>query len=255
MRVLLAAMTLMASTVARAEPTDLVARPLVLDAHAVEATLTLEASLARRLIGKPLSLAPDLYVGITSRVTVGVIHSNASVDRIDAGASLCVHELASQCDRAYHGSGIDARWSAISGHLAVAPRARLLVRDLAPVKPALTMGALARWQHGRFAIEGDPYVRIGLYNTDRGNRTALVVPVWFQVQPTCRWLLALHTGWDGDLAVIRDGWHVPAALVVRARATTSVDVQLEAGFRSAAGPQNNSNQRAAMLSVTWASAR
>ena len=251
MRVLAAAIVLAASAVASADPSDLVARPLVLEARGVEASLSVEASLARGHLGEPLSLSPDVWVGVTSRVTVGVIHSNASVDRIDAGASFCVHELASQCDRAYHGTGVDVRWSALAGDLALAPRARLLVRDVDPFKPALTVGALARWHRGRYAISTDPYLRLGLANTDRGNRHALVVPLWLAVQPTCRWLVALHTGWDGDLAVIRDGWHVPMALVVRARATSHVDLAVEAGFSSALGPQNNSNQRAAMISASW----
>ena len=42
------------------------------------------------------------------------------------------------------GSAVDVRWSWREGPLAVAPRARLLLRDVDPWKPAVTAGALVR---------------------------------------------------------------------------------------------------------------
>ena len=166
-------------------------------------------------------------------------------------STVCVRQLAGQCERAYRGSGLDVAWSWRTGAFAVAPRGRVLLRDIDPVKPAVTVGALVRWTRGRFGISSDPYLRLGLANRDRGNRAALVVPVWLAIQPTCRWLVALHTGWDGELAVLRDGWHVPVALVVRARATQRIDLGIEAGYRSLFGPQNNYGQSAAIVTIGW----
>ncbi|MEJ7599618.1 MAG: hypothetical protein WKG01_17050 [Kofleriaceae bacterium] len=71
------------------------------------------------------------------------------------------------------------------------------------------------------------------------------------MQPTCRWLIELHTGVDGDLAVLRDGWHVPFAIVVTARATQSIDIGVEAGFTQLYGPQTDLKQRAVMFSVSY----
>lgn len=251
--VVLGVLAISASAV-RAEPRhaeDLVTRPLVLPAGSVEAQLTLEANLQKGRYGRPLSLAPDLWFGLTARWTIGVVHANQSVDRIDAGASFCIHQYASRCDAVYRGGGLEARWSWRTGALAVAPRARLLVRDLDPIKPAVTAGALIRWSHGRFAVTTDPYLRVGLGNRGDGNRDALMIPIWLGIQPTCRWLISLHTGIDGELATWRDGWHVPFALGVRARATSAVDVGFEAGFSSLLGPQNNIKQRAVMVFAAW----
>jgi hypothetical protein len=251
----LVAAALLAASVGRAsaDPSDFLTRPLVLDRGQVEAALTTEINLQLNRYGQPLSLAPDVWVGITDRWTVGVIHSNRSVDQIDANASFCARQLASRCDRLYRGGGIDVRWSWRTGALSVAPRARFLIRDIDPIKPALTAGALVRWTRGRYAITSDPYLRLGLANTDLGNRAAISLPVWFAVQPTCRWLLALHTGWFSDIAVIRDGWHVPFGLVIQARATDHIDLGVEAGFSSLLGPQNNIKQRAAMITIAWRS--
>ena len=136
MRTIVLATVLAAVTAARAEPTehatDLVTRPLVLVAGGFEAQLVTEVNLQKNRYGRPLSLAPDLWYGLTSRWTIGLIHSNASVDRIDATATFCLRRYQTRCDRRYRGSGIDVRWSWKTGPLAVAPRARFLLRDVDP---------------------------------------------------------------------------------------------------------------------------
>ncbi len=242
---------LFASTSAFADSDDIITRPLTLARGQLEAQLVLEVNLQLALEGSPTSLAPDAWYGLTDRFTVGVTHSNASLDRIDASASICIVHLANVCDRYYRGSAIEARWSWRTGRLAIAPRARLLVRDVDPVKPALALGALVRWTRGRFALESDPYIRTGLANTDLGNRAFLMVPLYILVQPTCRWLVGIHLGWESDLAVARDGSHGPLGLIVKARATQNLDLTLHGGFTSLVGVQNNIKQRAVMVSVGW----
>jgi len=234
-----------------ADPVDFVARPLVLERGEFEVQLTVEANLRARFVGYPLSFAPDLWFGITPRLTVGLIHSNRSVDQIDAGGSFCVRAKLGECDQTYQFGGIDARFSVREGSLAVAPRVRLLQRDLDPFKPAVTLGMLARWTRGRFAIATDPYLRQGLANRDKGNRAALFVPVWFAIQPTCRWVIALHVGYDSDLAVAKDGWHLPVGLVIGVHPIERLELGLEVGFPSLFGPQNQFQQRALMFTVGW----
>ena len=243
---------LVASTAARADPTDLVGRRLVLDAGDVELALVAEVNLHTGETAQPLSLAPDAWYGVTSRWTVGVIHSDPSVDQVLPGATFCVQTAADAgCSRVYRGSGIDVRWSAREGALAVAPRVRVLIRDVDPVKPAVTLGALVRWQRGRFAVTGDPYLRVGLANLGAGNRTALVLPVRFEVQPTRRWALGVELGWNSDLAVWRDGWYMPAVVEARVRATAHIDVGAALGFTSVYGPQATPKDRVLFLRLAW----
>jgi hypothetical protein len=235
----------------RADPIDFVARPLVLARGEIEAQLTVETSLRARSVGTPLSLSPDVWVGITPRLTVGLIHSNQSVDQIDTGDSFCLRGNERECDRTYQGSGVDARYGWRSGPLAVAPRLRLLLRDVEPAKPAVTTGALVRWTHGRFAVTTDPYLRLGLANRDEGNRAALFVPVWLAVQPTCNWMLALHVGYDSDLAVARDGWNGPFGIIAAVHPIAPLEIAAEFGFRSLFGPQNRLQDRVLMFTIGW----
>lgn len=251
MRPVVLAIVALLATPAFADSDDIITRPLALARGQLEVQLALEMNLQLNLEGRPTSLAPDAWYGVTDRLTVGVTHGNASLDRIDANASVCVIHLDSVCDRYYRGGAIEARWSWRTGALAVAARARFLLRDTDPMKPALAVGALVRWTRGRFAVQSDPYIRTGLANTNLGNRTQLTVPLYLLVQPTCRWLVGLHLGWESDLAVARDGWHGPLGLIVKARATENLDLGVHGGFTSLAGAQNNIKQRAVMFSIGW----
>jgi len=240
------------ATPADAAPDDLVARPLVLDDDAVELRITVEINVQPRFIGRPLALAPDAWWGISPRWTIGVIHSDASVDQIDSTATFCVRQSEiSTCDHLYRGGGIDIRYDALAGSLAVAPRLRALVRDVSPFKPAVALGALVRWTRGRFTITSDPYLRLPLANRTQGNRAALFVPIWLAVQPAPGWQLAVHAGYDAELAVLRDGAHGPFALAVSTWLGPELDVGLEAGWAHLLGPQHDARHGTVMLSAGW----
>lgn len=237
---------------AEGQARDIVERAVVLRSGALAAELTLEVNLAHNFWAEPLSLAPDVWWGVTDALTIGIVHSGQSVDRFVPGGSLCLRTDPLYCDSLYRGSGLDARYLAVArGPLSIAPHVRALVRDVEPFKPAVTMGAIARWTRGRFAIESDPYLQLGLANTEDGNRAALFVPIQLAVQPTCRWLVSLDTGWNSELRLLRDGWHVPLGVGVRARATAHVDVGATLGFTTLLGPQNTPKQRALFVSVGW----
>lgn len=228
------------------------ADPLVLARDQIHAVVTSEIELAPRHFAKPISFAPDVWFGVTSRLTVGLIHSNASVSRIERAASFCFeHHVIYGCDRTYHNAGLDVRYAWRTGPIAVAPRGRFLIRDVDPWKPAITAGALVRWERGILALTGDPYLRLGIANTDKGNRTALFVPVVFSVAPIERLRVALHTGYDSDLAVWHDGFHIPLALSTRGKLTDSVEIGVLGGFTSALGPQDTVSRRQLWIWLGW----
>src|SRR5262249_27229988 len=155
-----------------------------------------------------------------------------------AGASLCLRDaLVPTCSHTYHGSGLDLRFGALDGSFAIAPRVRLLVRDIDPFKPAATLGALARWTRGRFAIWGDPYVRLPLAHHGLGNRASLSLSLWLALQPARGWMIAAHTGLDVDFVVLRDGGHGPLSLAVTSRVTEAAEFALEVGWPHLLGQQ------------------
>jgi hypothetical protein len=243
-----------ACSVAHADaPNDIVARPIVLARGQLEGQLVVDVNLAPGQVGETTSLAPDVWFGALPQLTIGLVHSSPSVDRFSPGATLCIEHQENACRATYRGSGIDARYSVRTGELAVAPRLRVLVRDVDPVKPALTLGSLVRWTRGRFAFAGDPYLQLGLANTDRGNRHALFLPVTFALQPTVHWEVALRTGFHSDLAVLRDGWHVPVVLATRVALDAHFELGMMLAFETLLGPQNTAKQRVLFLSFAYRS--
>jgi hypothetical protein len=182
-----------------------------------------------------------VWLGVTDALTLGVIHSVTSVDRIDAGSSFCVRELETRCSGLYRGSGVDLR---IKWTPRVAWHIRGLLRDIDPVKPAVTAGVLVRWTTGSFVIESDPYIRVGLGHREAGNRDALVVPLWLGRRLGDRAVLAIHTGIDGDLALWRDGWHIPLGVRLEVTPARAIAFGIEGGFTSLLGPLNTGDQRA-----------
>jgi hypothetical protein len=243
---------LLAAPAARAEPDDLVARPLTLDAGELELRLTASINSDQVAIARPVSLAPDAWFGVAPRWTVGLIHSDQSLDQIATSGSFCVRDSQlGTCEHRYQGSGIDVRFAALDGELAIAPRLRAVIRDIDPFKPAVTLGAAMRWARGRFAIASDPYLRLPLANHELGNGAAIVLPVWFAVQPELGWMIALRTGFASDLVVLRDGGHVPVAFDVSARVTEDIDGGLEVGWGSLIGPQQEARTVTVMVMVGW----
>lgn len=234
---------LLVAAAARADSTDIVGRPLVLAEGDAQVDLAIAANARTRHYARPLSVSPDLWFGVTPKLTVGVIHSARSVDEITADRPICVRD----CELTYAG-GVDVRYGL---HRMIAPRARLVVRDTDVFKPAVTFGALAKWQRGRFAIESDPYLRLGLANTDRGNRAAVMVPVQFEIQPTCKWMLALRFGYDSAVAVWRDGYRIPIEYAVAVHPIASLTITGEVGYKSLIGPQHEFRERTVMLTASW----
>lgn len=212
----------------------------------VSADVIVEVNLAHNQKVSPLTVAPDIWWS-ESRFTIGFTHSNASVDRFQPGGSLCVRTDALYCDSVYRGSHLDARYHVNDW---LAPRARVLVRDIEPFKPAVTLGASMEFERGRYELTLDPYLQLGLANRDQGNRAALFIPITGAVEVS-RFELALHTGWNSELAVIRDDWHIPVALGASAEVNDHYEIGATLGFASLLGPQNTPKQRVLFINVSW----
>jgi hypothetical protein len=249
-RVLVLAALAAAPAPVAAAPDDVVARPLVLDRGEVEASLALEVELGIRHVGAPMSLAPDVAVGVHRDVTIGIVHSARGLSQIDAGRGLCWRGDEHGCDRAYDNAALDVRWSLQRGALTVAARSRFIIRSFDPWRPRLGLGAVARWSRSRFGITADPSLSLGLASRERGNRAALDVPLWLAVQPTCRWAVHLRTGVHGTLATFGDAYEIPVGLGVTAVPHRRVDVAVEAAFQRLLGPLNDVKSRAMWLAVT-----
>lgn len=150
---------------ARDWPLAVIERPLTLTGSMLELSgNSVRLDMSNEEFGRPLSLAPNLYYGITSRFTLGIVH--------DVGA--CV---IGGCG--YKDGGLELRIRAYEGRkfsLAVTGR----VHGSLSVFGA-TAGFLARVRMGQTAIVFAPVVYAGVRGTqERGN--GFEVPVQLQLQ-------------------------------------------------------------------------
>ena len=206
--------------------------PFVFGPGHVEVDLTAELNLRPSHVADPWSLAPDAWFGVTDRLTLGVITSGPAIDRFEPASD-------------YRHIGIDGLWKLDDR---VAARARVLMRELEPDKPAVTLGALVRWG----PITADPYLQLGLENQARGNRAQIFLPVTVTAEPIAGWAFDFRTGFNSDFALLDDGgWYVPIYLGTRVQVATHFEVGAAVGFFSLLGPQNNGDNRTLFVTTRW----
>ena len=233
------------------EPAALLGEPLVLERNAVTGAVAVETSLSTRRYGEPTSVAPDVWVGATDKLTVGVIHSARAHGVLAAGFGLCFTGEAHECPRAYDNVGLDARYHLRGGALAAAARVRLVAGSFDPFKLSVRAGGLVRARRGRFAAIADPQVQLGLSNREAGNRDWIRLPLWLAAEPILgRWVVALRTGVEGEVATFDETYAIPIGLDTTVRLTPRYDVSLLAAFPQLLGPLNQYRTRVVWLAVS-----
>jgi hypothetical protein len=214
----------------------------------VHADVVVEVDLAPGYVAHPTSLAPDVWWDATPRLTVGLVHSHASLDQLVPGATFCVTKRdPDACNHVYNGSGLDVRYAVLPW---LEPRARFVVHDIDPVKPSLLAGAFVHGEWGRWGLAADPYLEGGLANMTEGNRSAIWVPVRASAAIAAAHVW-LDTGWNAELRTWSDDWHVPVG--VGASVGGQLAVGAELGFRTLLGPQNTPKERVLFVFVSWGS--
>jgi hypothetical protein len=139
---------------------------VTLPKHRVLVDVYLEANLSRGAAWSPVSLAPDLWFGATSDLTLGVVHSVAGeTGFIDGyGSAVCLTGSSNGCPGVYNNVGLDVRYRLSGGAFTWALDSGLFFNSFSPFRLALKIGALGRWHTGRFALELQPAVFLGFTN-------------------------------------------------------------------------------------------
>jgi hypothetical protein len=218
-----------------------------------------EVGLRRGHVWAPVTLAPDLAVGVADRVAVLVDSSRASEARLGAGNGVCVRPPnetvgmpTTSCPSTDVGLEVGVLYG-VADHTVL--RAGLFAHDWSPLAIAAEVGAATTVQAGRAWAEIAPTLVLGLTARDDGNRARVQVPVYLGVTPRPPVELHLRSGLDGTLATFGDTYSIPigaGASVRLARVRIGVDVTLD----KAVGPLNATLWRSALVFVeapvgTW----
>jgi hypothetical protein len=169
------------------------AKKLFLDAF-------LETSLSKDMAFKPVSLAPDLWYGVSDDVTLGLVHSGRGTTGIfgSAGNGLCFTGKSNGCPKAYNNLGIDGRYQIVRrAGISLAADGGLYARSLDPFQLSLKLGVLARFHKDAFSFELDPSLFLGMTKraAGLGNKEILAAPATFM------YALTPKLGLAGQLAL------------------------------------------------------
>jgi hypothetical protein len=197
-------------------------------------------------VGDPWSDSIDVAVAISPRLTLGLSHSARSRGTVDHGGGWCHDGPAQQCDAAYAGALVDARWRVTATERReLVALARIGVADLSPVRPVVRLGLSGRRAHGRFWGVVEPEFQIAFGHRAAGNRDQLIAPLWIGVgrRRAAAWIMS---GVRSEMVGFGEKYEIPFMLG-GAVAFRSLRVGGEAGFPQLAGPQNTGNVRHAAV--------
>ena len=125
-----------------------------------------EISLASDNAFEPVSIAPDLWYGVSDKLTLGLLHSGRASTGLYGGTGngLCLSgDDEGQCPDVYRNIGIDARYHFYrSGGVTLSAEGGLFAGPFDPFTAALKLGVVGRWQSGALAIDFSPNLFAGL---------------------------------------------------------------------------------------------
>ena len=215
--------------------------PIVLAPGAVVARVAVESGL-----WAPASIAPDLWIGATDRLTLGATSSEEARDWVGAGRGVCVHG----CLDVYGGAAADARFTLRDGAVAIAGRGAIDFRGFGPGIVALELGAVLRSRAGATVVTIAPYLTLGIVNASLDNHASLVVPLelgW----DVGRVHVSARTGARGEISGFFATAQIPLAAAIDVGVGGGVAIGIGAGLPRALGADSGTGARTADLHVTW----
>jgi hypothetical protein len=216
-------------------PTSVTVRPLTAARGMLEVSGNVEISFSSERIFEPISIAPDLYFGVTDDLTLGVTHSAASLSLIGAGNGLCLSGRSRGCPDFYNNINLEARYQLPEfGRMDIVLQGGFLVQDFNPFASMLRLGGFLRWTTGTLSVQSNPWIGIAL--TERDLYSTLVnIPVHAAFQFSPRLAAILGTGINGTVEDASDFWLIPLSFGVLYAVTNTLDVGATFGFPGVAG--------------------
>jgi hypothetical protein len=164
---------------------------------------------------QPLSVAPDLIVGVRDRVAVAWHHSRMFDGRLGAGNGICVvgaretlGSAPADCDSRYTGAGLSLLYRITP---AIIARGGITAVDFSPVTLAFTAGAVAGVRKRNLWLSFGPTFSSGVTHRELGNRDHLYAPLYIgsTIGPG---EIHVRSGFDATLETVSETFSVPLGI-------------------------------------------
>lgn len=198
--------------------------------------VNLGVNLSTDAVGKPVSLSPDLWYGVSDDLTIGLVHSGEGLNGFlgtSTGGSLCLAGEKNGCGDVYSNVAVDVRYRLKSP---LTLDAAIYVSSFDPFVVGAKLGVDARWVWSKVSLELRPSVTIGFTERDAGNHESLFVPATLAYAVAPKVGVGLQSGVIlADLEHAGDTWAIPLSIAARFAATPKLGVGLAFSFLQLAG--------------------
>jgi hypothetical protein len=211
-----------------------------------------EIGMTKDNAGKPVSLAPDLWYGLSDELSIGLVHSLVGTAGLMGGQgdSLCLSSTSSGCAHVYNNGDLDLRYGLAKGNVAFALQGGLFLRDTDPFEMGVNVGALFRAHSGGLALEIDPQFFFGFTHRDDGNKDELTIPVTGMVNIVPALALLAQIGFDIPLENTGDFWAMSIAFGLRYRLTGQIHLDAAWTFNLVTGGNGYTDKGADVRTLT-----
>lgn len=184
-----------------------------------------EVNLSSDVVGEPISIAPDIYFGVTDEFTVGLVHSGIAERGFfgGVGRSLCLTGEDEGCPEVYPNVGLSGALSIIEDDVSIAAELGLFALNFGDgffSDPALIqakLGARGAWVDDPIQVVFEPNVFVALTERDEDigglHGDILNIPVAAYFSATDELSVGAQAGFTGNLDGLGDTWAVPLSAV------------------------------------------
>jgi hypothetical protein len=200
------------------------------------ARVLLHMNLSSDQVGKPVSLAPDLYYSVTDKFQLGLLHNGPMGFQTRPGAGICFTGEENGCPKVYDNLGLDAMYGLLYGKAHLSAHATFYINSFDPSQLAIALGAVGKLHFtDAVALFFDPQVSIALNKRDAGNEDVFWLPIELQGQVSAPLAVKLLTGIYGPFDGFGDAFQVPVGVGAVYNINPMFDVGLRFSFDNLLG--------------------
>jgi hypothetical protein len=218
--------------------------------------ILLHINTSKDLVGKPISLAPDFYYGVTDSLQLGLLHNLPMGWLTRPGAGICLTDVGTapgQCPRRYNNVGFDLLYGLLFGDVNLSLHSSLYLMPVSdPTWTMLTLGLAGKIHFSRdVALFFDPQIGLALNHRDDGAENQFYLPADLQFQLSPSVVLKILSGSTGPVSGFGDSYQVPVGLGLIGNVNSSIDLGLRFAFDNLLGklPEGASRTETSSLSL------
>jgi len=178
-----------------------------------------EVNMSADFVGKPFSIAPDIWYGVSDKLTVGLSHSSWAATGFfgGVGEGLCLAGEDNGCYKVYNNLGLEAVYGVKEdASMSLAATGGLEIPALATpgadgdiMLMGIKLGVKGEYRTGKIGIQFEPNLYSGATERDAGNKEKLFIPVGAMYSVDAKLHAGVQTGIAGPLDGFGDAYTVP----------------------------------------------